>query len=146
MNIYLYVCICIYVHAHLVRVFYTFSIIVHICIHFSSFIITPIFILHIFLILSLSFFSLSFFTIPHFSLTYAIGDHSFKNVIENFAANNNITFLPKNGKLYNNKQIYIFGKSSCYIDQDVVFVSIVDNPQNNKIWKPVSLEELLKIS
>lgn len=65
-------------------------------------------------------------------------------MVETFAANNGITFIPKVGRIQDGKQIYLFGKSLCYLDQDVVFVSTVIKTVNE--WRPIALEALLKIS
>jgi hypothetical protein len=69
----------------------------------------------------------------------------FKEVVETFAANNGITFIPKVGRVQDGKQVFMFGKSLCYLDQDVVFVSTATKTVTAE-WRPIGLEELLKIS
>lgn len=66
---------------------------------------------------------------------------TFKDVVESYAADNGITFIPKAGRNREGKQIWMFGKSLCYLDRDVVFVYISD-----QIWSAIGLEELLKMS
>ena len=67
---------------------------------------------------------------------------TFKDVVETYAADNGITFMPKKDRNHEGKQIWLFGKSLCYLDRDVVFVYI----SSTSNWKPIGLEELLKIS
>jgi hypothetical protein len=62
-------------------------------------------------------------------------------VVESFAAENGVAFMPKNGKFQEGKQVWKFGKSSCYLDQNVVFVYVTDGE-----WRPIGLEELVNIS
>ena len=66
---------------------------------------------------------------------------TFKDVVECYAADNGVTFIPKASRFHEGKQIWMFGKSSCYLDRDVVFVYVAD-----KTWRAIALEELLKIS
>ena len=67
---------------------------------------------------------------------------SFKEVIAAFAESHGIEFRPKEGKQIEGKQVWAFGGSLIYIDQNVVFVyqSIV------KRWTPIGLEELVAFS
>ena len=75
-------------------------------------------------------------------LTGKPGEVTFKDVVETYAADNGITFIPKAGRVHEGKQIWLFGKISCYLDRDVVFIFI----SSDQKWKPIALEELLKIS
>eukprot|EP00697_Spironema_sp_BW2_P005491 gnl/Spiro4/17669_TR9403_c0_g1_i1.p1 gnl/Spiro4/17669_TR9403_c0_g1~~gnl/Spiro4/17669_TR9403_c0_g1_i1.p1 ORF type:complete len:195 (+),score=62.11 gnl/Spiro4/17669_TR9403_c0_g1_i1:359-943(+) len=43
-------------------------------------------------------------------------DLTFKEVVERFAEENDVTFLPKHGSMQEGKQIYTFGKRSVYLD------------------------------
>lgn len=69
------------------------------------------------------------------------GSVTFKDVVEAFAANNGVTFMPKAGRVHEGRQIWLFGTSLCYLDQDVVFTFVSENN-----WRPIGLEELLKLS
>ena len=69
------------------------------------------------------------------------GSVTFKDVVEAFAANNGVTFMPKAGRMHEGRQIWLFGTSLCYLDQDVVFTFVSENN-----WRPIGLEELLKLS
>lgn len=66
-------------------------------------------------------------------------DLSFREVVERFALDNGVTFLPntKRGR-HDGKQIYLFGSTNVYIDNCVVFALI------NNEWQPISLEVLLR--
>lgn len=67
---------------------------------------------------------------------------SFKDVVTSFAMSSGISFLPKQGRQFEGKQIWQFGKCSCYLEHDVVFLHDVSKQH----WRPVSLEDLLKIA
>lgn len=69
------------------------------------------------------------------------GEISFKDVVEAYAADSGVTFMPRPGREHEGKQVWVFGKSTCYLDQDVVFASVGDGT-----WRPMALEDLLKIS
>ena len=73
---------------------------------------------------------------------------SFKNVVESFAETHGVTFLPKQGRLIDGKQIWTFGNESVYIENDVVFVSSYQSTATttSTTWKPVTLNELLLLS
>jgi hypothetical protein len=64
-------------------------------------------------------------------------DVTFKQLVEEFAVRNGVIFAPKLGRFHEGKQIYLFGKSSIYVEQGVAFVS------NGERWEPISLETLL---
>lgn len=68
---------------------------------------------------------------------------SYIEYVETFALNNNIDFIPKLGKSYQDHPLYMFGSHICYVDQNVLYYS--DNTSSNNInkWNPISLEELL---
>lgn len=64
---------------------------------------------------------------------------TFKQLVEEFALRNNVSFLPRPGRYHEDKQIYSFGKISMFIDQGVVFMQSNDG----SFWEPVPLERLL---
>eukprot|EP00607_Mallomonas_marina_P010227 CAMPEP_0182421438 /NCGR_PEP_ID=MMETSP1167-20130531/6845_1 /TAXON_ID=2988 /ORGANISM="Mallomonas Sp, Strain CCMP3275" /LENGTH=383 /DNA_ID=CAMNT_0024598601 /DNA_START=20 /DNA_END=1171 /DNA_ORIENTATION=+ len=66
---------------------------------------------------------------------------SFKEVIETFAQNSGVDFIPKHGKFHGGKQVWQFGSRLCYIDQNVVYYH-----NDKKEWNPIGLEELLLIA
>lgn len=63
---------------------------------------------------------------------------SFKELIEQFAAQNDYVFMPKEGKA-NGKQLYNFAGLSTYIDNDCLYLK----DATSGFWKPVTLEEYL---
>ena len=69
------------------------------------------------------------------------GEVTFKDVVESYAADKGVAFIPKASRFHEGKQIWMFGKSTCYLDRDVVFVYIAD-----QTWRATALEEILKIS
>ena len=81
-------------------------------------------------------------------------DVTFREVVEEFAARNGVTFTPKlsnTGQVVvaDGKQLWSFaGSISCYIDQNVVFARIrkKDAPGAQNSWTPVSLETLLDMA
>eukprot|EP00696_Hemimastix_kukwesjijk_P001717 gnl/Hemi2/12104_TR4131_c0_g1_i1.p1 gnl/Hemi2/12104_TR4131_c0_g1~~gnl/Hemi2/12104_TR4131_c0_g1_i1.p1 ORF type:complete len:415 (-),score=103.50 gnl/Hemi2/12104_TR4131_c0_g1_i1:97-1182(-) len=66
-------------------------------------------------------------------------DFTFKEVVEKYAEENEIIFLPKPGALQEGKQVYAFGSRSIYLDKRMVYL------MNQGMWKPVSLTELVKL-
>ena len=68
---------------------------------------------------------------------------SFKNVIEAFAENHGVTFIPKSGRFVDGKQIWLFGSIPMYIEHDVAFTSKLNTDSNSTEWYPVTLEDLL---
>jgi len=102
------------------------------------------------------------------------GKVTFKEVVESFAkfSRNNIEFAPKIGKYFETKQLWYFGNTLCYFDQNVIFAansSTNDKNSNQKSnqsssdhskkdyiddqsrresysWQPVTLNELLQMS
>lgn len=64
---------------------------------------------------------------------------TFRDVVELFASDHEIVFLPRNGNLLNNKQLWSFGNIPCYLDQDVVFALSNKSGQ----YEPTSLQDLL---
>jgi tuftelin-interacting protein 11 len=90
---------------------------------------------------------------------------TFKEVVEKFAARNNVEFVPKLGRYFEGKQLWQFGHRLCYLDQNVVFVSAAEKGgkrsadgggSNNNTgaadsasrqelygWAPIALEDLL---
>jgi len=88
---------------------------------------------------------------------------TFKEVVERFAARNNVEFVPKLGRYFEGKQLWQFGRALCYLDQNVVFVSVAEkggkrgaeggadsanvsasaSRQELYGWTPVALDDLL---
>lgn len=70
------------------------------------------------------------------------GGVTFREVVEDFANHNGVTFHPKLGpnSSKDGKPIFIFGNSQIYLDSNVVFA------YKNDDWKPISLSELIDIS
>jgi tuftelin-interacting protein 11 len=69
-------------------------------------------------------------------------NYTFKDVVEAFALDNGVEFSPKIGKTHEGKQVWKFGSRSCYLDHDVVFVFMPEK----QLWRPIGLEELLRIA
>ena len=66
---------------------------------------------------------------------------SFKDVVQSFAEENGICFVPRHGRLYEGKQLWQFGSANIYIENDVAFWS-----NTNSSFEPVTLNELLQIT
>ena len=66
---------------------------------------------------------------------------SFKDVVESFAEKHGICFVPKQGRLYEGKQLWQFGSVNIYIENDVAFWS-----SSNSSFEPATLDELLEIA
>lgn len=67
-----------------------------------------------------------------------------KEVLELLAEQNGLTFAPKFGKSVQGKPIWQFGKSQCYLTNDIVYMQ---QKVSEKVqWVPVSFEDLLRIS
>jgi hypothetical protein len=89
---------------------------------------------------------------------------TFKEVVETYAMRNNVEFVPKMGRMYEGKQLWQFGKSLCFLDQNVVFVSTAEKAGKRSAgasaegadggasrqelygWAPIALEDLLQLS
>jgi len=65
---------------------------------------------------------------------------NFKDIVENEAESKGILFVPLPNKRYEGKAIYTFGKSTIYLDRNVIFVYTQGQ------WRPISLEELVNMS
>lgn len=67
---------------------------------------------------------------------------TFKDVVEDFANHNGLSFFPKSGpnSSIDGKRIYILGSSQIYIDDNVIFA----NDGNN--YKPKSLSDILSMA
>ncbi|CAM9318795.1 unnamed protein product [Ectocarpus fasciculatus] len=70
---------------------------------------------------------------------------SFKDLVEEFAMRHGVSFLPRTGRLQEGKQVFQFGKSSCYLDQGVVFL-LRRKASGSSSWDPVTLEDMLASS
>jgi tuftelin-interacting protein 11 len=70
------------------------------------------------------------------------GGVTFREVVEDFANHNGVTFHPKLGpnSSKDGKPIFIFGNAQIYLDSNVVFAYKSDD------WKPISLSELMDIA
>ncbi len=74
---------------------------------------------------------------------------SFREVVESLAERHGRVFLPRPGKLVNDRQVYFFGRCSIYLDERVVFVQRSAGEQFDQltsVWTPVTLEDLLPMS
>ena len=80
---------------------------------------------------------------------------SFREVVEAFAERSNVEFTPRQGKFYQGKQLWLFGRVVCYMDNNVMFA--MSSPtagerkrdlagEEDKSWIPVDLEELLRMT
>lgn len=76
--------------------------------------------------------------------TSAPTEVSFRDVVEEFAIENNVEFVPKINQTHDGKPLWMFGNVTCYIDQHVVFAQIKENERY--IWKPIALESLLALT
>ena len=65
---------------------------------------------------------------------------SFKDVVESFAEENSICFVPRQGRFYEGKQLWQFGSVNIFIENDVAFWS-----SSYSSFEPVTLDELLRI-
>lgn len=67
----------------------------------------------------------------------AHGKVTFKEVVESFASRHNIEFAPRIGKSFETKQLWQFGSTLCYFDQNVIFASKSDRHDKsyNQKWK-----------
>lgn len=81
---------------------------------------------------------------------------SFREVVEAFAERNNVEFTPRHGKFYQGKQLWLFGRVVCYMDNNVMFAMSMATAgerkrslaagEEEKSWMPVDLEELLRMT
>lgn len=62
---------------------------------------------------------------------------TFKDVVEKKAADHDIPFCPINNRKHEGKQVYQFGQTNIFIDQNVLFVLSGDQ------WTPMALNNLL---
>ncbi|KII63443.1 Tuftelin-interacting protein 11 [Thelohanellus kitauei] len=66
---------------------------------------------------------------------------TFKELVENSAADNCIIFTPTSRKRPDGKTVYQFGKDFIYIDRDVIFLENKQSVANK--WTPISLADLV---
>lgn len=78
---------------------------------------------------------------------------SFREVVEAFAERSNVEFTPRHGKFYQGKQLWLFGRVVCYMDNNVMFAMSTTGErkrglagEEEKSWIPVDLEELLRMA
>jgi tuftelin-interacting protein 11 len=71
-----------------------------------------------------------------------VGGATFREVVEDFANHNNVSFHPKGGAnaMKEGKPIFLFGKAQVYLDSNVVFAI------HGESWNPVSLNSLLELA
>ena len=69
----------------------------------------------------------------------ASGAVIFTDVVERFAAENDVIFVPKSGRFHDGKQLYNFDGLSIFIDKDLTFAF---DPADRS-WRPLALEDLL---
>jgi hypothetical protein len=70
----------------------------------------------------------------------ASADLSLRDLVQRFAEEHSITFLPKFGRFHDGLQVYMFGRISCVLDN----TSSMIRAQLRDRWAPVSLETLLQ--
>lgn len=61
-----------------------------------------------------------------------------RDMVQKFAEDNNVTFVPKPGRMHEGLQVYSFGGVSVVLDNAQNSV----RAQQNHLWKPISLEQL----
>ena len=61
---------------------------------------------------------------------------SFKEVVESFAHQHDISFHPKSNSMKDGKPIFMFGEHPVYLDKNVLYAKRGDS------WQPISLEHL----
>lgn len=71
---------------------------------------------------------------------------SVKDVLEMLAEKNNLEFAPKFGKSMQGKPLYQFGKSTIYIENNIVFASRKSSESNTVSWNPIALQDLVEES
>ena len=71
-----------------------------------------------------------------------VSELSLQDLVARFAAEHNITFMPKVGRVHEGTQVYAFGATSIVLDsaQSVVRAQVRDR------WAPTSLETLLQMN
>lgn len=62
-----------------------------------------------------------------------------RDMVQRFAEEHNVSFMPKPGRMHEGLQVYSFGGVSVVLDNAQNTVRI----QNGSVWKPASLERLL---
>lgn len=72
----------------------------------------------------------------------ADGSIVFADVVERFAAQHDVLFVPKPGRAHDGKQLFSFNGISMYIDANVTFAF---HPTLRR-WQPMSLEDLLQLA
>ncbi|KAG2386532.1 hypothetical protein C9374_002276 [Naegleria lovaniensis] len=69
-------------------------------------------------------------------------EKTFKELIEDFAEENNLPFIIKHGQYHDGKQLYNFNGISTYLENDCLHVKL----PATSIWKPVTLSEFVELS
>lgn len=64
--------------------------------------------------------------------------HGFKDLVEKRCEERGILWVPLPNRYKEGKQVYRCGSTQAYIDRNVLFAC-----DNNGVWSPVSLQELL---
>jgi tuftelin-interacting protein 11 len=88
-------------------------------------------------------------TLSSRNVTGGVHGTTFKQVVEAFAESHGLLFTPKlDGQMVEGKPLWQFGKCSCFIEKDVLFVkkSTITSNASDKSWCPIALEDLLKIA
>ena len=67
-------------------------------------------------------------------------DLTLRDLVQRFAEEHSVTFLPKIGRFHDGLQVYSFGRVSCVLDN----TSSMIRAQLRDRWAPVSLETLLQ--
>jgi tuftelin-interacting protein 11 len=69
-----------------------------------------------------------------------VRDLTFRELLEQYAADSDILFEPKGHQNFRGKQLYLFGGVTLYIDNDVIYSKVKES------YQPVSLDELIEMT
>lgn len=70
---------------------------------------------------------------------------SFREIIEQFAAMNNMMFAPHaRARAVDGKRVFSFGTVSVYLDNQAIFAQV--DEAGSKVWRPISLQDLLSLA
>jgi hypothetical protein len=78
---------------------------------------------------------------------------SFREVVEQFAAQHGVEFVPRVGRMRLGRQLFAFGGTTVYLDSNVAYVEVgsssnssgsASSSSTSEQWMPVSLQDLLQ--
>jgi hypothetical protein len=75
---------------------------------------------------------------------------SFREVVEQFAAQHGVEFVPRVGRMRLGRQLFAFGGVTVYLDSNVAYVEVSNGSSSNgsnsgsEQWMPVSMQDLLQ--